>query len=197
MKKNQQIAMRILISLSLLLLTAFALVGCSELTAPTASTESQAYSEMWNPQPGDMINGHEVPLLEEGYWESHYGPMVNPAGLPPRTFRVGPQGGDLSFGPHHLIIPQGAINGQIWITLSNGSLTGLAIDCNPSPYQFNAAVTLVTSYAGTQYEGDDDPPLSIIYMAPDGSLETLPSVVNSSLSTLTAQTNHFSRYIVG
>ncbi|MBU0509431.1 hypothetical protein KKH27_11440 [bacterium] len=179
-------------------LFAFVIAGCSELSAPTASPDSsREYSDLWNPQPGEMINGVEVPLVQEGYWESLYGPTVNPWMMPPRTFRVGPQGAFIRFGYHSLLIPSGAVSDFVMISVSNASVTGVAMDCNPSPFQFNVPVTLTLSYRGTQYDGTNNPPLAVLYMSPSGSLERMPGSVDPNDMTVTAQTTHFSRYIIG
>lgn len=198
---------RIAMAITALGVLALMIVGCSGFDSPTAPAAStQEYSGLWNPQPGDMINGHEVPLVGEDYWENAYGPEINPFMVPPRTFRIGPEGGMIMFGQHSLWIPPGAVNDVIMITVSNGSATGVAIDCTPSPYHFNVPVTFNMSYRGTQYDGDGggegdgdvgDPPLRVMYMSPDGSLEELPGRVDAYNQIVTGESDHFSRYIIG
>ncbi|MBU0509432.1 hypothetical protein KKH27_11445 [bacterium] len=174
------------------------MAGCGDYSSPTASTTAdQDRPDMWNPQPGDMMNGHEIPLLREGYWEDLYGPTVNPWMMPPRTFRVGPQGGYFVFGQHALWVPPGAVTNTVNITLSNASVTAVALDCYPSPYQFNVPITLYLSYDGTQYEGQDNPPLAIMYMTGNNSFEEMPGGVDDDHEIVTGVITHFSRYIIG
>ena len=188
------------IAFAITLIGAFALlmVGCSGFDSPTAPAAStQEYSGLWNPQAGDMIDGHEVPLVSEDYWENVFGPTVNPVMIPPRVFRVGPEGGLFPFGRHMLLVPPGAVSDEIMLTLNNASATGVAMDCAPSPYHFNVPVTFLMSYQGTQYEDVADPPVRVWYMDPDGNLEEMPGEVDSANLTVSGETDHFSRYIIG
>ncbi len=192
---------RVFGSLVMLVLAGMFMIGCSDFNAPTASNAtSSEYADMWNPQPGETVNGNEIPIYVEGYWESIYGNTVNPATvIPPRSFRVGPDGAVIRLASHSLTIPRGAVDDYVIITLSNASMTAVAIDCNPSPFHFNVPVTLTLSYDGTTYANDTtaDRPLNIVYMAPDGTFETLPSTMDRTALTVSAQTDHFSRYIIG
>ncbi|MFZ5432766.1 MAG: hypothetical protein ACOZB3_03230 [Calditrichota bacterium] len=192
---------RVFGSLVMLVLAGMFVIGCSDYTAPTASNAtSSEYADMWNPQPGETVDGYNIPFYVEGYWESMYGNTVNPfVAVPPRTFRVGPDGAVIRFATHSLTIPRGAVDEYVMITLSNASVSAVAIDCNPSPFHFNVPVTLTLSYSGTTYSNDTgaEAPLAVIYMAPDGSLEELPSTVDRAAQTVSAPTDHFSRYIIG
>jgi hypothetical protein len=182
-----------------LTLGAILLAGCGKFDAPTASqptTESDM--ALWNPGPGDRIGSGEVPLVQPGYWTSHFGQSVNPFNMPQRRIHVTSMGGTIVLGPHTLIVPAGAVDHDMEITISSSSLTGIAIDCSPSPYHFNAPVTLVLSNVGTQYPASNAAPnINAYYMAPDGSLQELQSTVDPVDQTVTTQTDHFSRYILG
>ena len=191
---------------TLLIVLALFPVGCSLLESPTASTNDQnEVSDLWNPQPGDQIvPGHEVPILNQDFWQSSTGQEVNPwrglVGnlLTPIYEVVGGLGGMVQLGLHSYAIPAGAVNTPTMFSLAYASATGIAVDCGPSPFTFNTPVTLSLSYAGTQYDNDNPPPaLQIFYMAPDGTLTPLLSTGNPGLKTVTAQVDHFSRYIVG
>ena len=188
----------VLIALLCIVGIATYMAGCSEFSAPTASqnaTDSQP--DLWNPQPGDQIvSGREVPLLEEGYWESLFGPQVNPAQSGASSV-IGPEGGVLYLGFHQLIIPPGAVSEDTRFRMNFASNSGVAVDCNPSPFTFNVPVTLVLSFAGTQYENADIFNLQIFYMPEDGDLVPVPSVTDDEANTVTAELDHFSRYILG
>jgi hypothetical protein len=191
-------------TMSALVLVALLATGCSRFDAPTASPPAEADLGLWAPNPGDqVIPGHHVPILNEGYWESVGGKGTSSvdggSSLPPPVImRIGPQGGVLFLGYHRLIVPRGAVSGQVTITMGYASANAVAVDCNPSPFIFNVPVTLVLSYRDTQYEDEDGaPPLSVVYMASDGSLQPLSSVVNPVNLSVSAATDHFSRYIIG
>lgn len=175
--------------------------GCSQLISPTAPNvdPQNAGSAMWNPQPGDEIEpGQEVPLLNPGYWDSEDGPMIDPSGA---SRRIGILGGTVSLGYHSYAIPPGAVLHPRTFTLDYASENGVGVDCGPSPFQFLLPVTVVLSYRNTQYDDGDggfDPLILHIYLvSSDGLFTLLPSIVNSNARTVTALTDHFSRYIIG
>jgi hypothetical protein len=205
---TKQTIKRAVLAMSALVLVALLATGCSRFDAPTASQSvSEPPMGLWAPNPGDqIIPGHDVPILREGYWENLGGKGTSSVDggfvPPPVTMRIGPQGGVLTLGYHQLIVPRGALNGFVTISMSNASANAVAVDCTPSPFTFNVPVTLVLSYRGTQYDGDQNgqgrsPPLSVVYMAADGSCQPLPSVVDPVNLTVSAATDHFSRYIIG
>jgi hypothetical protein len=83
-------------------------------------------------------------------------------------------------------------------SLTNASRTAIAIDCGPSPFHFNIPVILTLSYAGTNFTAaTNQSALEVIYMAPDGSLQEMPSTVDVRGALVTARLDHFSRYILG
>jgi len=185
------------------------IVGCGRFDAPTASeTTNDTYSELWNPVPGEqVVPGRDVPILKEGYWRTQYGEAINPFGLPTASAVIGPAGGVLRLGRHSLMVPPGAVDHNIAFTMRYASWTGVGVDCTPSPFTFNVPVTLTLSYWGTTYEpieedgdgGDPPPPptdLEVIYLAPDGSFDEQPSSVDATALTVSAQLDHFSRYII-
>jgi hypothetical protein len=184
--------------LAFLILGLLMLVGCSRFDAPTASQPTtDAQSSMWNPNQGDMINGHEVPIVNSNYWESLYGPQVNPAKTPPVSAVIGREGGTLRLGPHMLEVPAGAVDADVTFTLTYASMSGIAVDCGPSPFRFNIPVTLTLSYMGTQYANTASAnSLGVFYMSTTGGLELEPSTVDVQHNSITAKVDHFSRYII-
>jgi hypothetical protein len=174
----------------------FMLAGCGRFDSPTESPSNGSHGDYWNPQPGDRVApDHDVPILQPGYWESQ-GPSVNPFMV--RTVVIGPAGGMLTLGPHALIVPAGAVNRNTPFTMSFGSNTGVAVDCNPSGLNFGVPITLVLSYQNTQYPDDNGtPPLSIYFVPQGGAPQVLPSVLDLENRTVSAQISHFSRYIIG
>lgn len=182
-----------------LLIAVIMAAGCGEFEPPTVSQEPvPSHGDLWNPQPGDeIVPGQEVPLVDPGYWGPENGPTINPRNSSSR--RIGPSGGTVYLDHHYYTIPEGAVFQQTTFTLSYASYNGIAVDCGPSPFQFNEPVTISLSYHNTQYDdGELDPSnLHVYYMDTDGSLIMMPSTVDEDNETVNAVTDHFSRYILG
>lgn len=183
------------------ILTAIAMIvtmttGCSEFSAPTVSQNDDANADLWNPNPGDQIvPGRDVPIITNGDGLSVDGATMVPV---PASAVIGPLGGSVRLGRHILNIPAGAVSENVTFTMSAASQTGVAVDCNPSPFQFNVPVSLTLSFANTQYASNPrQVNLQIFYMANTSSCIAMPSVVDPVGYTVTAQIDHFSRYIIG
>jgi len=191
-------------------LSAFLIGGCSLLDSPTASTSADPGQDLWNPSAGDeIVSGRDVPILDDNYWEMESGTTINPA-MNPRLAGVTPvlapidgaNGGTVTLGRHHFTVPAGAVDGVVTFTLAYASVTGVGVDCGPSPISFDEPVMLTLSYYGTQYansiEGLDPSALRIFYAHEDGTLEEVEGcVVDLRALTVTAPVTHFSRYILG
>jgi hypothetical protein len=189
---------------ALLALALLTIIGCGHFDSPTASQPTtNDESSLWTPRAGDQIGGHDIPLVNPNYWESVFGTEVNPALNAQRTAVIGPLGGIISLGLHTLIVPPGAVDEEITFTLKNASPVALALDCGPSPFHFNVPLTLIMSFRGTQYQSVGSivdatvNDLRIYYMTPDGDLEPQRCVVDPLTNTVTAEIDHFSRYILG
>jgi hypothetical protein len=121
----------------------------------------------------------------------------NPLAIPVSAV-IGREGGCLRLGPHSLTIPAGAVDREVTFTISLASTMGVAVDCGPSPFRFNVPVELTLSYAGTQYESSDrQVNLQIFYMANTQACTAMPSHVDVNGKSVSAQLDHFSRYIIG
>lgn len=199
--------------LTLIALVAFA-VGCSTVNAPTASNESDASTNLWNPQLGDEVQpGRQIPIiLDENYWDEP-GITVNPRRV--GTLIAAPIDGDLGgtvrSGNHWYTIPAGAVDGTINFTIATASAFGIAVDCGPSPLSFTAGipVRLTLSYAGTQYDPDycerngiealDPSELQIWYDPQDGTSPIRQEhgrAFDAGTKTISVEVDHFSRYIL-
>jgi hypothetical protein len=139
--------------------------------------------------------------VNDHYWDDQQGIEVNPLRiLQPVLELVDDElGGIVRLGLHDYIVPAGAIHEDRLFTLAYASLTGVAVDCGPSPYSFDAPVRLELSYLGTQYAlpRADPSRLQIWYAAPDGQFIALASHVDRSRMIVWAEVDHFSRYILG
>lgn len=188
-----------LLTIAALILMAIVMIaGCGKFSAPTATQPSADEGMgLWNPRPGDhVVPGVDIPRLRPGYYESQWGMSINPLNMPGTSLNIGADGGMLQLGRDALQIPAGALDNTIAIKMTLASVTGVAVDCGPTGLTFKVPATLVLSYTGTQYENMDSPSLSIFYAAPDGSFQKLPSTVDTVNKTVSAQLNHFSRYIL-
>jgi hypothetical protein len=198
MKKLNKSLQKLVPVLPALLLMLVLALGCSNFEAPTMSPNAEPELGLWNPKAGDeIVPGREVPLLNEprGGMHTDGGVLAQPL---PVSATIGREGGDLRLGFHVLHIPAGAVDREVTFTMSSASLTGVAVDCGPSPFRFLMPVELTLSYAGTQYENSDrQSSLQIFYMANLLNCTPLPSRVDVDRKTVTAQLDHFSRYIIG
>lgn len=178
------------------------LLGCDNIGTPSNSTNSDGHSGgLWSPPPGFEVQpGQPVPQLNDNYWEELGGSHTNPwRGLQSVSAEIDEDGGTVSLGFHRYIIPEDAIDEERFFTLAYASIGGVAVDCGPSPYYFERDVTLILSYRHTNYDGGDLDPsnLHIWYISPEGDYEQLPSTVDERARTVSAEVDHFSRYIIG
>jgi hypothetical protein len=171
-------------------------VGCSNFESPVMSQNTEPELGLWTPQPGDqVVPGRDVPILSAPSGLNTDGVVVTEI---PVSAVIGPAGGCLRLGHHSLNIPAGAVNRDVLFTMASASLTGVAVDCGPSPFSFRVPVELRLSYAGTQYEtSDSQGSLEIFYMANGRTCIPMPSHVDQNGKSVTAQLDHFSRYIIG
>jgi hypothetical protein len=200
MAKSTKNQMRTLLTV-VVIVAGFLAAGCSSFEAPTASEPTTGSAMgLWNPQAGDKIGGGATPLVNSTYWESLYGAQINPASYSVSTW-IGPNGGTLRLGPNRIDVPAGAVDSYVNFSMTYGSMTGIAVDCSPSPMTFNVPVRLTLSFWGTQYDhgrdGNNPADLRVYYMPPEGSVEELPTEVDPQGLVVRANVNHFSRYIIG
>lgn len=108
---------------------------------------------------------------------------------------VGPAGGTLQVGPHRLLVPPGALTGDVAITGVTRPEAVRRIDLRPEGLVFDAPASLTMSYDGCGLVGFL--PLRIAYVSAELSiLEYLMSVTDGSAREVTASLNHFSNYAV-
>lgn len=116
------------------------------------------------------------------------------------TYPVGPQGGSLSFGGHTLVIPKHTV--KHWTHFSATLRAGEEIRIDLRAWNMFGAVTnfsrpveLTIDLSDASAEDLDG--VSVFYLAPDGSTERMPSVVDLEGRSVTGYLNHFSDYIPG
>jgi hypothetical protein len=190
---------KLLTGLSVLFVLVLLLSGCGLESSPTASRDEAR--PLWSPAPGDQLAaGRDVPIVNSTYWQDVTGMEANPWRIPVSTIvPIDEDGGMVTLGLHNYQIPAGGIHEERFFSLAYASLSGVAVDCGPSPYQFDLPATLSLSYRGTQYDaaGADPSQLQIWYAAPDGQTIPLASHVDLSRKIVSASVDHFSRYILG
>lgn len=110
------------------------------------------------------------------------------------TAVIGPEGGQLQFGPHRLIVPAGALSQSVEITALAPSARVNHIQFAPHGLQFQRDVQLVVSYAHCSGVGSLLPK-NVVYT--DGFLnilEILPSTDDVRGRRVTGTLDHFSNY---
>jgi hypothetical protein len=164
-------------------------------------------------QPGDvrMPTSPTAPeaVQSSSGWQSEYtevrsAPLV---GFPKTAAVIGAAGGSLSLLGHTVTVPAGAVgaptlfsllqlpNGYIEVevlALVFDPLSGLR-DVGSHGFLDGKTVGLTLSYAGATNVSDPSR-LLILRMLPNGTVQPLPSVVDTTAQTVTVQLEHFSRY---
>jgi hypothetical protein len=109
------------------------------------------------------------------------------------TATIGLLGGTMSFGPHTLVIPPGALLKPTTITATVPADGHLTAEFQPEGLHFLLPATLTLGYA--QCNPQPSSSLSIVYLGPLGEiLELLPSLLNLNSHTVSAPISHFSVY---
>jgi hypothetical protein len=107
----------------------------------------------------------------------------------------GPSGGTLIFGDSRLIIPGGALRGEVTITATTIGGTSSQVDFEPHGLRFQKAVGLSLGSAGCAIPEDAMP--NIVYLSDDGTvLETIPARYVPQWKAVAAPIEHFSGYAI-
>ena len=110
--------------------------------------------------------------------------------------RIGSGGGTLSFGPHRLVVPAGALSRPVTITAEEISDRVNSVRFSPEGLRFNKNTQLTLSYANCSGAGMLLPKLIAYTDDLLAILELLPSVDLPAQKKVTGQLKHFSRYAV-
>lgn len=142
-----------------------------------------------------------VPAPEAGLIGSLLGPtgLLKCSDLPyaSSTRTIGPLGGNISAGPHTLVVPPGALTSSTTITMT--APTGLGVNAvrfQPEGLRFSRSASLTMSYANCNLLGKllpkriayTDDNLNILYY--------LLSLDNLLAKKVTGRVDHFSDYVV-
>lgn len=113
------------------------------------------------------------------------------------TKTIGIAGGSLTVGPHTLLIPPGALAGNVAITMVLPTGLGVnAVKFQPAGLQFRRPAALVMSYANCNLLGRLLPK-QIAYTTDDLKiLDYLLSFGNLFSKYVTGQVSHFSSYVI-
>jgi hypothetical protein len=112
------------------------------------------------------------------------------------TQTVGSGGGTINVGPHKLVIPAGALSGNVTITATAPSVPRREVQFEPHGLQFEEKATLTLSYAQCSLVAQLIPK-KVVYV--DGNLnilELLWSLDNFFLKKVSGKLDHFSGYAV-
>jgi len=107
---------------------------------------------------------------------------------------IGPLGGAITFGPHSLLIPPGALLTRTTITATAPADGHLTAVLQPEGLQFLVPATLTLGFG--QCNPQPSNTLSIVYLnGPLGQiLQWLPSILHLDSHTVSALIGHFSVY---
>lgn len=109
---------------------------------------------------------------------------------------IGSAGGTIAVGPHHLLIPAGALDSAVTITAIAPSDDIARVQFYPEGLEFERSVFIGINYAHCAGVGTLLPK-RIVYLSPDLEiLEVLFSYTNFFQSTVWSPTDHFSDYAV-
>lgn len=108
---------------------------------------------------------------------------------------MGPEGGEISIGPHKLWVPRGALDKHIVITGEMNVSLAVSVKLSPHGTQFARPVTLQLNYQHCAQPGDQ----SEMVAYTDAQLNVLEwqSSLDSSTGIVTGYLWHFSHYTVG
>lgn len=118
---------------------------------------------------------------------------------------IGPLGGVLSVQDHDLTVPQGAVAHPTLFRMEALEGWTIAVDLlatdpetgeNVGEKGFLRPVQLALSYANVDIKRRDIDRLAIARVHEDGTLEVLPSRVDKTKKQVTADLDHFSRYVL-
>lgn len=113
-----------------------------------------------------------------------------------KTVVIGPGGGTITFGPHSLVVPSGALANPVAITAEVVSGKVNSVRFQPEGLRFAAPAVLTMSYSNCSGLGMLLPK-KIAYTSELLSiLELLQSVDLSGQRVVVGKLNHFSRYAV-
>ncbi len=108
---------------------------------------------------------------------------------------IGPEGGDMSIGPHKLSIPRGALTHKVVITGEMPVTTNVQVRLNPHGLQFNKGVKLELSYKHC-YRPDAEPKTVAYVNDPLQPLEWPLTFDAKNDGLARATIEHFSGYLV-
>jgi hypothetical protein len=115
---------------------------------------------------------------------------------------VGPQGALLSFGSHTLFVPKQAVRHWTVFTATLRAGDEIRIDLRARDMfgevtTFKKQVQLTLDLSDAIASDNDLATVAIYYLAPDGTLEKMPSALNQHTRSVTGFLDHFSDYIPG
>jgi hypothetical protein len=107
---------------------------------------------------------------------------------------IGPLGGEVTFGPHALLVPPLAVLKRTTITATSLSGDTIAVVLQPQGLQFLVPATLRLSYS--QCQNQPDKSLSMVYVSDDlrWLLELITSINLPGQHEVTGSITHFSVY---
>ncbi len=107
---------------------------------------------------------------------------------------IGPAGGTVTFGPHSLIIPAGALSAPAPITAATLHGDTLAVTFGPSGLQFKQPATLVLSYKHCTVQPADTLSIVLVNNKMTEMIQMVPSKDKKLKQSVEGLIQHFSVY---
>lgn len=110
---------------------------------------------------------------------------------------IGPEGGRIKIGPHRFLVPPGALDRRVWISMVIPGDGTASVRFQPEGLRFSggALPTLRLNYAGCKPPKGVIP--TVVYLDEAlNVLEWMPSWRNGNSSRVSTRVAHFSRYAV-
>lgn len=190
MKPNRRVLYALLLAVTSGLAACEQSDGLGDLTGPA----QPQYSASGNGNGPNLGRSRQVTVLQRA------NPLTGDVTY--TSSPVGPQGATLSFGSHTLFIPKTAVRHWTIFTATLRAGDEIRIDLRARDMfgdvtTFKKQVHLTLDLSDANATDADLATVAIYYLAPDGTLEKMPSALNLQARSVTGLLDHFSDYIPG
>lgn len=173
-------------------IAAFLLLACDGTTAPTAGTAARLVADR-HPEEmeDDLFEDHPISVVPRPLARCRHFDYDSAAA------DIGPEGGRLTVGPQEFVIPAGALDRSVRISMVIPGDNTSSVRFRPEGLRFNSRTlpTLRLNFAGCKPMEDVLP--TIVYVDENlNVLEWMLSWRNWTSARITTNISHFSRYAV-
>jgi len=181
-------------TLSLSLVTAVAILGCSAEPLGVAAPEEPTPSALLGLPVGEVLGGTLATV--DRLLKAVLNILVCPLeGSVTRSASIGPAGGTLKVGRHTLVVPRGALSRTVTITGRTSGDRTASVLFQPQGLQFAVPAHVRLDYGPC---ANIPNPKKVLYVSDDGKtfLSVLRSIDDPRAEVVDGEIDHFSRYAV-